>query len=564
MVSSVPQANLEHGRNIIECPSTWKGTFDAGYLIPFFWTTVLPGDTVKLDTSMFTRLSTQVLPPMDNIYMDFHFWYVPDRLRWENWKKFIGERNNPGDSIDYVEPVVNSGQNGFDYLTNFDYIGCPPKVANYNVNSAIFRDLLLIWNHWYRDENLQNEISVPLGDGPDNISDFPLLIRGKRGDYFTTVLPYPQNSPGSNLPGGLGYSSGVTIPLGSSAPVYSSMPTGSGDTWIRLGGVPSTGGDSYNGLRWTSYTPSGSSDTQYVLQGYRKANQDDAVAGTPAVLGTHLEADLTSATSATINTLRQAIALQQFLERDMLNGPNRYVSLIWSHFNVLVPDATLQRPEFLGGTTVMVNTNVVPQTSSSDSTSPQGNLSAYSTASGTGIGFTRSFTEHGFIIGLVSARTDLTYQQGIDRLLTKQTRYDYYWNDFAHLGMQPVYNKEIYVQSDSVVDSNGDIVNDNIFGYTERYNEYRYKNSLITGLFRSSHPQSLQNYHYAQSFGSLPQLNSDFIEVPHGQDSQGNYLDPIKRTLAVQSEPDFMMDCYFDLQKITEVSINGTPGLLRL
>lgn len=546
MVNAYTTPLNNYSRNIIECPSTWKGTFNSGYLIPIFWCPTLPGDTIKLDTTFFCRLSTQVLPPMDNIYLDFHFWYVPDRLRWDNFQKFMGERISPNDSIDYLEPTVNSGTDGFAYETPFDYIGCPPGIKNYDVNSGIFRAMNLIWNEWYRDENLQDSLEVPLGDGPDDKSLFPLLHRGKRGDYFTTCLPQPQKGPGVELP--LGLSAPV---LTSDAPVITGAHPSLGWT-LTTGTPPAYPAPDY--VIGTNTGNSGTTQTNLFTRG-----QGSVIVDRSDLYPNNLYADLTKATSATINSLRQAIALQQFLERDQRSG-TRYIELILSHFGVLSPDARLQRPEFLGGTTTMINVNVVPQTSASVEASPQGNLTAYSTSSGTQIGFTHSFVEHGMIIGFACARTDLTYQQGIDRLLTKRTRYDYYWNTFAHLGEQSVLNKEIYVQDKTVLDptDNETPINELPFGYQERYAEYRYKNSLITGKFRSSYPQSLQNYHYSQYFGELPKLNSDFIQVPTGKDS------PIKRTLAVTTEPEFMMDCFHDLVKITEVSIDGTPGLTRL
>lgn len=555
MVNAYTTPLNNYSRNIIECPSTWKGTFNSGYLIPIFWCPTLPGDTIKLDTTFFCRLSTQVLPPMDNIYLDFHFWYVPDRLRWDNFQKFMGERINPNDSIDYLEPTVNSGADGFAYETPFDYIGCPPGVKNYDVNSGIFRAMNLIWNEWYRDENLQDSLEVPLGDGPDDKSLFPLLHRGKRGDYFTTCLPQPQKGPG------------VELPLGLSAPVLFANDSRN----LTVDGhiaSETVGGVTYNyGFsRPIAYEDTGKGKTPPqpvpvgISTGGSLMNYSGNLTGqSSSGFNFAARADLTKATAATINSLRQAISLQQFLERDQRSG-TRYIELILSHFGVLSPDARLQRPEFLGGTTTMINVNVVPQTSASVEASPQGNLTAYSTSSGTQIGFTHSFVEHGMIIGFACARTDLTYQQGIDRLLTKRTRYDYYWNTFAHLGEQSVLNKEIYVQDKTILDptDHETPVNELPFGYQERYAEYRYKNSLITGKFRSSYPQSLQNYHYSQYFGELPKLNSDFIEVPTGDDS------PIKRTLAVTTEPEFMMDCFHDLVKITEVSIDGEPGLTRL
>ena len=537
-------------RSIIECPSNWKGTFNSGYLIPFFWCPVLPGDTMHLNTTFFCRMSTQVLPPMDNIYLDFHFWFVADRLRWNNFRKFMGEQDNPGDSVDYVEPVINSGANGFDYESVFDYIGVPPKVPNLDVNAGLFRDMVLIWNNFYRDENLQDSLPVNLGDGPDPVSNFPLLRRGKRGDYFTCGMISPQK-----------FGQPVTLPLGQSAPVYGQLN-------------PSTG--QLNPMRFQYIVPShGNAVFEMTRQGgtgsivnamlnTREGTGDTAQGNISLASKEYYEgknyaplyADLSDATSATINTIRQAVALQHFLERDMIRG-TRYFELVKSHFGVDSEEPSWL-PEFIGGTTSMIQTNVVPQTSGTTTDSPQANLSAYSTAGGTQIGFTRSFVEHGFIIGFVCARTDLTYQQGLDRLLTKRTRYDYYWDDLAHLGYQDVKNKEIYAQGKNVLNSTGSPVDDDTFNYNVRYDEYRFKTSLITGKFRSSHPQSLQNYHYSQYFANLPKFNEEFIQVPVGSDS------PIRRSLAVVTEPEFMMDCFHDLTKYTSVDVDGTPGLLRL
>lgn len=532
-------------RSIIECPSNWKGTFNSGYLIPFFWCPVLPGDTMHLNTTFFCRMSTQVLPPMDNIYLDFHFWYVSDRLRWKNFRKFMGEQENPGDSVDFVEPVINSGKNGFDYESVFDYIGVPPKVPNLDVNAGLFRDMVLIWNNFYRDENLQDSLPVNLDDGPDPVSNFPLLRRGKRGDYFTVGMISPQK-----------FGQPVTLPLGQSAPVYGVENNRRGLNLVYSN--PAHGQAQFALQRdvISGVTNKGNA-TIYTVSGTPSSgNHEVSIAPKSLGLTPQLYADLTDATSSTINTIRQAVALQHFLERDMIRG-TRYFELVKSHFGVDAEEPSWL-PEFIGGTTSMIQTNVVPQTSGTTTDSPQANLSAYSTAGGTQIGFTRSFVEHGFIIGFVCARTDLTYQQGLDRLLTKRTRYDYYWDDLAHLGYQDVKNKEIYAQGKDVLNSSGTPVDEDTFNYNVRYDEYRFKTSLITGKFRSSHPQSLQNYHYSQYFANLPKFNEEFIQVPVGEDS------PIRRSLAVTTEPEFMMDCFHDLIKYTSVDVDGTPGLLRL
>lgn len=555
IVSKVNVAEEVFNRNLFECPSTWKGTFNSGFLIPVFVEPFLPGDTWTLNTTFFCRLSTQVLPPMDNIYLDFHIWSCYDRLRWNNFTKFMGERDNPTDSIDYLEPQISSGSNGFGYETPFDYCGDTPGVPNLKVNANIYRIMNLIWNKFYRSELLQNSLPVYMDDGPDPLvqsdgsATYPLLPRNKRLDYFVAACPNPVSVSGLS----------VTLPLGDTAPLKRVRSLNlNGNTDVNWYNLSASVGNN-KPAQFTQFDHTGAND---VLQGsYGNGANGNALIEDSRTYGLQLQynnfaADLTSATAATINTIRQAFATQQFLEKEMLSG-SRYPEQIYSFFGVLPPHSQWL-PEFLGGATVMINTNVVPQTSSTDSTTPQASLASYGTASGTEIGFTKSFEEHGWVIMFVSARTDQTYQQGIDRKHTKRSRYDYYWSPFAHLGMQAILNKEIYAQGESVTDASGNIIDEKVFGYIPRYDEYRFKNSLITGRFRSSYPQSLDAYHYSQYFGQLPQLNDEFIKCPTGSNS------PIKRTLAVQTEPEFLLDCFHDLTKISTVSIDGHPGLTRM
>lgn len=527
--SQVPTVELN--RNVFDRSHTWKGTLDAGYLIPVFFDEVLPGDTKKLNTTFFGRLSTPIVPFLDNVYLDFHIWYVPNRLTWENWPRFMGERKNPKDSIDFLVPTITAGSSGFTRGGLLDYLTVPPGIGNLSASSLIFylRAYNLIWNEWYRDENLQDSVNVPLGDGPDTEDMYPLLKRGKRQDYFTSALPQPQKGPG------------VELPLGGTAPVYGnglSLGLTNGSALVGLAPVSSDQGNwgifktSAYGVSPTSKPPSGLGN-----QGIFGVTTDPTKSG--------LVADLTQATAATINSLRQAIALQQFLELDMRGG-TRYVELILAHFGVQCPDYRLQRPEYLGGGTTRLNVNPIAQTSASDSVTPQGNLAGYVTVGSTGNGFTKSFTEHGVIIGLVSLRTDLTYQQGLDRHFSRNTRYDYFFPTLAHLGEQEIKNKEIYAQ--------GNEQDDQVFGYNERFAEYRYKNSCITGKFRSSDPQSLDVWHLAQNFANLPTLSSQFIEENP----------PIERVLAVQDEPQLLLDAYHEFEDIREIPLYGTPGLRRI
>lgn len=494
----------------------YKTTLNAGYLYPVFYDEVLPGDTKRLNTTFFGRLATPLTPFMDNVFLDYHLWFVPRRLIWNNWQKFMGEQVNKGDSIDFLLPQCKAPEGGFPRYGLADYFGVPPAVPGISMDAGYLRSYNIVWNEWYRSEQLQDSVEVPLDDGPDDYSKYNLLKRGKHFDYFTSCLPSPQKGPG------------VELPLGTTAPVVtqgqfkvSGLNSGSQGVGVVAGKV----GSSYSG---------------YLYADTGALNNPLAIKSTDGMV-----ALLNEASAVTINTLRQAIAKQQFLERDARYG-TRYIELIYSHFGVHSPDARLQRPEYLGGGTTRLNINQIAQTSETTATSPQGNLTAYGTLASTGNGFTRSFTEHGVIIGLVSIRADLNYQQGIDRTFSRKTRYDFYWPSFSHLGEQAVLNKEIYAQ--------GTDADDDVFGYNERYAEYRYKPSLITGKFRSSDPQTLDSWHLAQNFGNLPTLSSQFIEENP----------PIKRVIAVQDEPEFLLDCYHDLEDIREIPVYGVPGLTRL
>lgn len=513
----VPEIDLPRSKFDRSCG--YKTTLDAGYLYPVFYDEVLPGDTKRLNTTFFGRLATPLTPFMDNIFLDYHLWFVPSRLLWNNWQKFMGEQVNKDDSIDFLLPECKAPSGGFPRYGLADYLGIPPAIANLSMDARYLRAYNLIWNEWYRSEQLQDSVDVPLDDGPDDYSKYNLLKRGKRFDYFTSCLPSPQKGPG------------VELPLGTSAPIRNSSAydanTAFSPIWYNAqGGYP---------LGMLS-SDSASADKTVIRP---------LVGGNSGPVYLNLEADLSKAVAPTINSLRQSIAKQQFLERDARFG-SRYIEIIYSHFGVHSPDARLQRPEYLGGGTTRLNINQIAQTSETTETSPQGNLTAYGTLASTGNGFTRSFTEHGVILGLVSIRADLNYQQGIDRTFSRKRRFDFYWPSFAHLGEQAVLNKEIYAQ--------GTDADEDVFGYNERYAEYRYKPSLITGKFRSSDPQTLDSWHLAQNFVNLPTLSSQFIEENP----------PIKRVIAVQDEPEFLLDCYHDFEDIREIPVYGVPGLLRL
>jgi hypothetical protein len=482
-----------------------KTTFNAGNLIPIFVDEALPGDTFNLTPSLFARMNTPIYPLMDNLFLDVHFFSVPIRQIWDNFRKFMGERTNPEDSVDYTVPTMTAtATTGYSNQSLFDYLGLPTQIPDYEHSALFTRAYNHIYNEWYRDQNLIDSAVVDTDDGPDSPTDYVLRKRGKRHDYFTSALPWLQKGDS------------VDIPLGSSAPV-----TYDGD----FSGLGADG--NYVGL---SNLSTGDTHTMDVTGSFIGGTTTTSSNVNP------LYTDLSTATAATINQLRQSFQIQKLLERDARSG-TRYSEIVNAHFGVNFMDVTY-RPEYLGGSTTPVNFHSVPQTSESGTT-PQGTLSSFATAALDGGGFTKSFTEHCIVMGIASVRADLTYQQGMNRMFNRSTRYDYFWPALAHIGEQSILNKELYMQDPATdTGSTGTPDNERVFGYQERWAEYRYKPSLITGKFRSNDAQSLDPWHLSQEFGSLPELNQTFIEE----------TPPMDRVVAVTSEPDFHMDSYFNLQ----------------
>lgn len=509
--SQVPSALISRSKFDLSMP--WKTTFDSGYLVPVYSQMVFPADTINLDLQVFARLATPEVPFMDNLKMTVHFWYVPLRLLQDNFVKLMGEQTNPGDSISYLTPKVTAPvSTGFLQEQLYDYLGMRPGVPGIVVNNYKARAYNFIWNTNYRDENLQNSIVVDKDDGPDDPADYVLRKRGKRKDYFTGCLPFPQKG------------TAVSIPLGTTAPVISNNTA-----------IVFTQGTDQRGLMMNNgnSTPQWSSNPTVANSAARfYSNQ------------TGLVADLSTATSATINAWRAAIQVQALLETDARGG-TRFVELLKAHWNVTVPDFRLQRPEYLGGGTRYVNTTPIAQNSATlDDTTPQGNLAAIGTLSMDKIGFVKSFVEHGIILGLACVYADYTYQQGIRKEDLLSTRYDFPWPAFAHLGEQVVQNQEIFAQGTA-----GGSADTGVFGYQEQYAWMRYNPGQITALFRSDATGTLDVWHLAQDFPSLPALNATFIEENP----------PVARVLAVQDEPQILYDSFLHITAARALPVYSTP-----
>lgn len=518
--SAVPAAEIERSR--FDRSHAYKTTFDAGPLVPVYLDEVLPGDTFDLKATAFARLATPLKPVMDNMYLDVHFFFVPYRLVWDEFQEFMGERKNPNDDPSLLTVPRTSVKLNRPVGDIADYFGLPrneaaPTDSIVHVSALPFRAYYQIYNDWYRDQNFIAEQAINYSSDETPVGQGALKYRLKRHDYFCSALPWPQKGDP------------VFIPIASSADVVTnSLP-------VTLRGVTDNTERNLqvsfpNSTNTVSYSGAGISAAQNVKWGNE----------------TGLQVDLTNATAVTINDLRTAFQIQKLLERDARGG-SRYIEIILSHFGVHSDDARLQRPEYLGGGTQMINISPIAVTATTTD-SIQGELTGFGTVITKG-GFKKSFTEHGIVMGIVSARADMTYQNGVERFWSRKTRYDFYWPALSHLGEQEILNKEIFAQGSATGDSTQDL---GIWGYQERYAEYRYKPSRITGRFASSDSTSLDVWHLAQDFDTLPALNGFFlVENP-----------PIDRIIAVPGEPHFLLDMWFDLKCDRPMPVYSVPGLI--
>lgn len=520
--SRIPQANIQ--RSVFQRNHSYKTTFQAYNIVPILIDEVYPGDSFNVKLTSVARLITPIAPVMDSLYLDFFFFFIPNRIVWDNWKYFMGEEEQPGVPHNHTVPLVTPPAGGFQPGSLADFFGIPLGVENIEVNALPFRAYNLCYQEWFKDQNLDLYRPLSKDDGPDDADDYGMLLRYKRHDYFTSALPWPQKGQATNLP-----ISGTAPVTGIAKQINQTFsPTGTtgwetGATASRVLGPAST-------IDVTD--PNGT----FAIE------EDPDNPGFPNVW-----AQLDEAIGPTVNEWREAFQLQKMLERDARGG-TRYVEILQSHFNVTDPaHAVLQRPEYIGGGSTPIIVDAVAQTTPSNivpDVTPQGNLAGVGYSFSSGVGFNKSFTEHGLVLGVMSCRQDLTYQRGLNKMFSRQTRYDYYFPSLAHLGEQAILSKELW--------ADGTAADESVFGYQERWAELRYKPSIVTNAMRSTHPLSLDIWHLAQDFETRPVLNNSFLrENP-----------PIARISAVQDQDHFKFDGFFEMSCARPLPMYSVPGLI--
>lgn len=533
--------NLDIARSTFRRDHSVKLSFNVGDVIPFYVDEVLPGDTFQLKTSMVARLQTLLTPMMDNLYLDTYFYFVPNRIVWQHWRELMGENTQSAwiPTVEYSVPQVTAPSGGWSIGSIADYMGIPTGVANLSVNALPFRAYALIMNEWFRDENLSDPLNIPVDDatlagsnGTNYITD---VVKGgmpfkaaKFHDYFTSALPAPQKGPDVAIPVGQGGNLPV-VPL--SDKVSDSLLT-----------------QNYT-AKFMNGSPTNASGIFFATSGTQTSvNVSTSGDGAKIPVIDNLWAIQSgTVTAATINQLRMAFQVQKLYEKDARGG-TRYIEILKSHFGVTSPDARLQRPEYLGGNRIPVNINQVVQSSATQSSgTPLGDTAAFSVTTDVHGDFIKSFVEHGFVIGIMVARYDHTYQQGLERFWSRRDRLDYYFPVFANIGEQPILNKEIYAQ--------GTDQDDEVFGYQEAWADYRYKPSRVAGEMRSKAPTSLDVWHLADEYTQLPKLSDAWI-----REDKTN----VDRVLAVTSSVSNQMfaDLYIQCKATRPMPMYSIPGLI--
>lgn len=547
--------NIDIRRSTFDRSHSLKTSFNVGDIVPFFLDEVLPGDTFNVDTSKVVRLQTLLTPVMDNIYLDTYFFFVPNRLTWSHWKQFNGENTESAwiPQTEYEIPQITApADSGWSVGTIADYLGVPTGVSSLSVSALPFRAYALVMNEWFRDENLSDPLVVPVDDatvaGVNTGTFVTDVAKGglpykaaKYHDYFTSCLPSPQKGPDVLIPSATTGNYPVVAldslvsPESVSAPAQWYYNVNTSPTLV------SSGGSTVLGF---------ASDGK---QGYASSTSNFGSTGTLAPA--NLWALSSGGLGASINQLRMAFQIQKLYEKDARGG-SRYIEILKSHFGVTSPDARLQRPEYLGGNRVPININqVVQQSATASGETAQGTVTGMSVTTDTHSDFTKSFTEHGFVIGVMVARYDHTYQQGLERFWSRKDRFDYYWPVFANIGEQAVKNKEIFAQGPAVKDSAGAVIDDQVFGYQEAWADYRYKPSRVTGEMRSQYAQSLDVWHLADDYTALPALSDSWI-----REDKTN----VDRVLAVTSSVSNQLfaDIYIKNRTTRPMPMYSIPGLI--